>query len=547
MPRNPLEELRAAVETAVAAVHPGDGGGRPNLDRPPNADFGDYSTNAAMLLAPVVGRPPREVAEELRAGLEAGLAGAERVEVAGPGFLNLFLSDTWHREVVAAILDAGDAYGAGDPRPGERVMVEFVSANPTGPLHVGHGRGAAFGDALARMLEFAGFAVEREYYLNDAGTQVRQFAASIAARMQGAEPPEEGYAGEYVAELAARLQAEGAVPDDLDDLGKRGVQAMRERARATLERFGVSFDAFTSEREVRGSGKVEATLDDLRESGRVFEQDGAVWLRTSDLGDEKDRVLVRSDGEQTYFLPDIAYHREKLERGATHLIDVLGSDHHGYVPRMRAALIALGFPGESLEAALLQFVHVLDSGQRTQMSKRSGEFVTLDDLVGDIGADASRFLMLQRSHDRAVDLDLDLARKRSQDNPVYYVQYAHARIASILRKAAAEGGVTEPEVVARAADADVAAAPAEPSERVLVRRLVDLPQELALATERRAPHRLAGFATATAADFHAFYRDCRVVGADPATERARLALCLAAKRAIARTLGLLGVSAPERM
>jgi arginyl-tRNA synthetase len=397
------------------------------------------------------------------------------------------------------------------------------------------------------MLDFAGFGVAREYYLNDAGTQVRQFAASIAARMAGEEPPEDGYAGEYVADLAGELAEAGADPADLEDLGRRGVDAMRERAFATLERFGVRFDAFSSEREIRESGKVAETLEKLRDTGRVFEHEGAVWLRTSDLGDEKDRVLVRSDGEPTYFLPDIAYHRDKLERGANHLINVLGSDHHGYVPRMRAALMALGYPGDSLEAALLQFVHILDSGQRAQMSKRSGEFVSLDDLVADIGADAARFLMLQRSHDRAVDLDLDLARKRSQDNPVFYVQYAHARIASILRKAADEAGLDEDAVRAAAGDDAVLAAGAEGAERALVRRLVDLPEELALATERRAPHRLAAYATATAADFHAFYRDCRVVGAEPATERARLALCLATKSAIARTLGLLGVSAPERM
>ena len=272
-----------------------------------------------------------------------------------------------------------------------------------------------------------------------------------------------------------------------------------------------------------------------------------MWLRTSDLGDEKDRVLVRSDGEQTYFLPDIAYHRDKLERGAQHLINVLGSDHHGYVPRMRAALSRWATRRRAWRPSCCSSSHILDSGQRAQMSKRSGEFVTLDDLVADIGPDAARFLMLQRSHDRAVDLDLDLARKRSQDNPVFYVQYAHARIASILRKAADEAGLDEDAVRAAAADDAVLAAGAEGAERALVRRLVDLPEELALATERRAPHRLAAYATAIAADFHSFYRDCRVVGAEPATERARLALCLAAKSAIARTLGLLGVSAPERM
>jgi arginyl-tRNA synthetase len=393
------------------------------------------------------------------------------------------------------------------------------------------------------MLELQGVAVIREYYLNDAGSQIRRFAASIAARMRGQEPPDDGYAGDYVVELARELGAQGADPEDLDGLGALGVAAMRARAEATLERFGVRFDNFSSEREVRDSGKVEETLAKLRDAGRVFEQEGAVWLRTSDLGDEKDRVLIRSDGEETYFLPDIAYHRDKLERGADHLIDVLGSDHHGYVPRMRAALVTLGFPEDCLEAALLQFVHLIDSGQRAQMSKRSGEFVSLDELVDDIGVDAARFLMLQRSHDTAVDLDLDLARRRSQDNPVYYVQYAHARIASILRKAGAE----EQAVVAGAEDEAVLSAPAEASERALVRRLLALPEELRLSAVRRAPHRLAAYATTTAADFHAFYRDCRVVGAEPQTERARLAICLATKRTIATTLRLLGVSAPERM
>jgi arginyl-tRNA synthetase len=540
---DPLQEVRAAVESAAAAVHPGDGGGHPNLDRPPKPELGDYSTNAAMLLAPMVGRPPREVAELLREELDGRLAGADRVEVAGPGFLNLFLSDAWHRSAVGSILTAGDAHGTGEPEGPRRVLIEFVSANPTGPLHVGHGRGAAFGDALARMLELQGVAVIREYYLNDAGSQIRRFAASIAARMRGQEPPDDGYAGDYVVELARELGAQGADPEDLDGLGALGVAAMRARAEATLERFGVRFDNFSSEREVRDSGKVEETLAKLRDAGRVFEQEGAVWLRTSDLGDEKDRVLIRSDGEETYFLPDIAYHRDKLERGADHLIDVLGSDHHGYVPRMRAALVTLGFPEDCLEAALLQFVHLIDSGQRAQMSKRSGEFVSLDELVDDIGVDAARFLMLQRSHDTAVDLDLDLARRRSQDNPVYYVQYAHARIASILRKAGAE----EQAVVAGAEDEAVLSAPAEASERALVRRLLALPEELRLSAVRRAPHRLAAYATTTAADFHAFYRDCRVVGAEPQTERARLAICLATKRTIATTLRLLGVSAPERM
>jgi arginyl-tRNA synthetase len=500
-----------------------------------------------MLLAPALGRSPREVAELLREDLSGRLEGASRIEVAGPGFLNLFMSDRWHREAIAAVLEAGDAHGAGTGDQPERILIEFVSANPTGPLHVGHGRQAAFGDALARLLELSGARVEREYYLNDAGGQVERFAASIAARMRGEDPPEDGYAGEYIADLAKALEAEGANPGDLEDVGLRGTAAMQERIRATLERFGVHFDTWSSERTVRDSGKLETTLAKLRESGRVFEHDGAVWLRTSDLGDEKDRVLIRSDGEATYFLPDIAYHRDKLERGAERLIDVLGADHHGYVPRMRAALEALGFDPATLEATLVQFVHLVEGGGRAQMSKRSGEFVSLDDLLDDIGVDAARFLMLQRSHDTSVDLDLELARRRSQDNPVYYVQYAHARIAGILRKASDEGGAETASMIAAASEEPALTVMAEASERALVRRLLDLPGEIATAAERRAPHRLTAYAMAAAADFHAFYRDCRVVGAEPATESARLALCLATGRTIARTLELLGVSAPERM
>jgi arginyl-tRNA synthetase len=545
--QDPLTDLRDAVDAAAAAVGGSGGGERPGLERPPKAELGDYSTNAAMLLAPVLGQGPRDVAALLRDALSESLDGAERIEVAGPGFLNLFLSDPWHRRAVATLLAAGSGHGAGSPDNGERVLIEFVSANPTGPLHVGHGRQAAFGDALARLLSFRGADVEREYYMNDAGGQIDRFAASIAARIRGEEPPEDGYAGDYVAALADELLASGATADDLDELGVRGTAAMRERIEATLERFGVAFDTWSSEHQIRDSGKVDDTLAKLRASGRVFESEGAVWLRTSDLGDEKDRVLIRSDGEATYFLPDIAYHRDKLERGAGRLIDVLGADHHGYVPRMRAALEALGFDPASFEAKLIQFVHLLEGGDRTQMSKRSGEFVTLDELIDDIGVDAARFLMLQRSHDTPVDLDLELARSRSQDNPVYYVQYAHARIASILRKAAGEAGVDEESTVAAAAQEPALTASAEASERALVRRLLDLPSEIAAAAERRAPHRLTAYATATAADFHAFYRDCRVVGAEPATEQARLALCLATGRVLARTLDLLGVSAPERM
>ncbi len=550
---HPLDQLRDAIAAAAGALSDGGAAGKARLERPPKPELGDYSTNAAMLLAPVLGSPPRDVAERLRGEVAERLgASAERVEVAGPGFLNVFLAGPWYRSAVARML------GAAEPvskvvRP-ERVLLEFVSANPTGPLTVAGGRGAAYGDALARLLEARGHEVEREYLLNDVGGQVRLFAESLAARMRGEEPPEGGYQGEYVAELAAELAAAGADPGDLDALARLGTEAMRRRIAATLERFGVTFDTWFSERTLHESGKVADAIAELRARGHVYERDGAVWLRTSAFGDDKDRVLVRAGGEPTYFAADIAYHRDKLERGFDRLLDPLGADHHGYLPRMRAAIEALGADPSCFEAPILQLVHVVEGRERARMSKRKGEFVTLDELLDDIGVDAARFFMLQRSHDTTVDLDLELARSQSQDNPVYYVQYAHARIASIMRKAIAEGrvpgegGRPDREAIAAAAASDAAlSAPVEPSERALVKRLLELPEQIEAAAERRAPHRLCAYATSVAADFHAFYRDCQVVGAPGGLEAARLAACQATARAIAVTLGLLGVSAPERM
>jgi arginyl-tRNA synthetase len=542
---DPLLELRSAVEDSVAALRDGEAtDARPTLERPPRPELGDYSTNAAMLLAPLRGEPPRDVAERLREELDSRLAGsAERIEVAGPGFINLFLADRWHREGVEALLAAGERVGSGVAEVAERVLVEFVSANPTGPLTVANGRGAAYGDSLARVLAHAGHRVEREYYLNDVGTQMRLFARSIAARMQGKPVPEGGYQGAYIEDLARELEAGGIDPADLDGLERVGAERMRAAVEVTLERFGVQFDTWFSERSLYESGQVAKAIDELRERGHVYESEGATWLRTTEFGDDKDRVLFRSDGEPTYFAGDIAYHRGKLERGAERLIDVLGADHHGYVARMRAALAALGADPERFEAAIMQFVHVVERDERAQMSKRRGEFVTLEELIDDIGTDATRFLMLQRSHDTTVDLDLELARSQSQENPVYYVQYAHARIASILRKAGEERVAAALEAAPGRLDV-----PAEPAERALVKRLLDLPGEVGAAAELRAPHRLCAYATATAADFHAFYRDCQVIGAEgEGTEAARLGLCVTAKRVIAMTLGLLGVGAPERM
>jgi arginyl-tRNA synthetase len=555
---DPLESLRGTIRAAAESLRDGSAESvAPTLERPPSRELGDYSTNAAMLLAPSRGEPPREIAERLRDDLGARLGTiAERIEIAGPGFVNVFLADRWYRESAVALLEAGPGFGGGTAESAHRVLVEFVSANPTGPLHVASGRHAAYGDALARALEFAGHEVEREYYINDMGRQVRQFGESIAARMRGEEPPDDGYRGDYVVGLAERLAGEGLDPGDPETLARRGIEAMRERIESTLVRFGVRFDTWSSERSVYERGGLESTMAALRDHGHVYESEGAVWLRTTAFGDDKDRVLIRSDGEPTYFAPDIAYHYDKLERGADRLINVLGADHHGYVPRMRAAISALGEDPDRFEAQIIQMVHLVQRGERAQMSKRQGTFVTLDELIDDIGTDATRFFLLQRSHETTVDLDLELARQQSQDNPVYYVQYAHARIASILRKARAEGvappagegdGVDEGPVTAAAAVEAALGAPAEPAERALAQRLLEFPAEVALAADRRTPHRLAAYATATAADFHGFYRDCQVVGAADELEPARLAICVATKRVIARTLDLIGVGAPDRM
>jgi arginyl-tRNA synthetase len=538
-----IAELRAAVRDAARALRDGEPTGpEPTLDRPPKADLGDYSSNAAMLLAAPLGEAPRDVATRLGAELERDL-GAEgsldRVEVAGPGFVNLFLSDEWYRRAMARLGDAGEDLGPAPAESPQRILIEYVSANPTGPLHVGGGRHAAYGDALVRLLKAVGHEVQSEYYVNDAGGQVQRFAASIVAAMTGIEPPEDGYEGDYVADLAERVQSEGIDPVDVEAVGRRGVELILESVRATLDRFGVGFDNWFSERSLYDNGEVEAALDRLAERGHTYKSDGALWLRSTEFGDDKDRVLIRADGEPTYLAADVAYHRDKLERGFGRLINVLGADHHGYAPRVRAAIAALGSDPEVLEALIMRLVHIVDSGERAQMSKRSGDFVSLDELVDDIGVDAARWFMLWRSHDTTVDLDLELARRESSDNPVYYVQYAHARIASILRKAggeAGEAGVPTPDT------------PLTSAERDLVKRLLEFPDEVREAAARRAPHRICAYATAVAADFHAFYRDCQVVGAEgEGVERSRLGLCRLAQQTIAASLDLLGISAPEKM
>jgi arginyl-tRNA synthetase len=496
-----------------------------------------------MLLAPVLDAPPRVIAERLGEELTARLGNqVASVEVAGPGFLNLVVADEWVRQALRRVLEAGDDFGAGGAEPVEQVLIEFVSANPTGPLVAASGRHAAYGDALARILERHGHAVSREYYFNDAGNQIRLLGESVRARARGEDVPEGGYQGEYVADLAAQIPDAGSA--DVDVVARQAVEALLEQIKTTLGRYGVRYDRFFSERTLHeGSpSQVEASLGRLRDEGQLYRSEGAEWLRTTSFGDDKDRVVVRSNGEPTYLAGDIAYIQNKLERGVERQLLPVGADHHAYVRELKAAMAALGGDPDRLEVPLIQFVHLVEGGEVFAMSKRRGDFVTLDDLIDEIGVDATRYFMLQRSHDRTLDLDLGVARQRSMDNPVYYVQYAHARIASMLRRVpqgrvdeAAEGGAW-------------GGAELHPSERGLVKKLLALPDEIDEAALRRGPHRIAVYAHELAQDFTAFYRDCRVVGATPEpVESFRIALSLAAQRTIAISLGLLGVSAPESM
>lgn len=547
-PLTPLDGLREAVLAAAARISGTPEGPRGmTLERPPRVDFGDYSTNAALLLAPALGASPREVAQRLGAEVGELLGGElERVEVAGPGFVNLFLADAWHRRALGAVLEAGAHFGTGGAERGERILIEFVSANPTGPMHVGHARNAAYGDALARVLALHGHAVTREFYVNDAGSQVRKLGESILALARGEEVPEDGYRGAYVGRLAQGV-AEAATSDPAQ-LGRAAVGVMVQEMRRTLEAFGVgAFDHWQYESELHAGqpSRVEHTLELLEEQGHTYRSEGALWLRSTAYGDDKDRVLVRSNGEHTYFASDIAYHQDKRERGFERQIDIWGADHHGYVARMKAAYEALGADPEHLEMLIMQLVHLVRRGERAQMSKRAGEFVTLEELVGEIGVDAARWFLLSRSHDTTIDLDLDLAREQSNENPVYYVQYAHARIASVLEKAGAERAAAALEEVARGGDGESL----HPSERALIKRLLAFPGEVHEAALRRAPHRIAAYALQVAQDFTAFYRDCRVVGVEPAAvESQRIALCVTARGTIARCLeDLLGMSAPLEM
>jgi len=546
-PRDPVDQLRADVLGAAAAIRgeSAELSAEPMLARPKRAGQGDYSTNAAMLMAPVLGEPPRTIAERLGEALSGLLKGSlVRCEVAGPGFLNLVLTDDWYRGALAAVLTAGDGFAGGGAGMRERILLEFVSANPTGELVAASGRHAAYGDALARILTHHGHDVTREYYFNDAGGQIRLLGQSVRARALGEEVPEGGYQGDYVRALAEALPGAADPSVEVSLLAAGAVEVLLSQIKATLERYGVRFDTFFSERTLHeGSPSgVQRALAQLLDAGHVYRSEGALWLRTTSFGDDKDRVVVRSSGEPTYLAADIAYLQDKLERGFDRQLMPVGSDHHAYVRELKAAMAAIGGDPDRVEVPLLQFVHLVEGGEATAMSKRRGEFVTLDALLDEIGVDATRFFMLQRSHDRTLELDLDLARSQSRENPVYYVQYAHARIASMLNKLS-DQRVTEAVATPTGWDGEL-----HPSERELLKKLLDLPREVSEAAVQRAPHRIAAYSLELAQEFTAFYRDCHVVGAQPpATESFRIALSLATRRTLALVLGLLGVSAPDSM
>ncbi|CCH89944.1 Arginyl-tRNA synthetase [Modestobacter italicus] len=540
--------LAAAVERGVLAV---DVPAEVVIDRPKNPEHGDYATNVALRLAKAAGRPPREVAEVLAAELRAvdGIAG---VDVAGPGFLNITLAKDALGAIAVRAVTAGEAYGRTETLAGQRLNLEFVSANPTGPVHIGGTRWAAVGDALGRLLTASGAQVSREYYFNDAGAQIDRFARSLMAAAHGRPVPEDGYAGDYIADIAAEVvAAEPGVlelPEDeqQERFRVRGVELMFAEIKRSLAGFGVVFDTYFSEKTLHDSGALEKAVARLREQGHVYEADGAVWLRTTDFADDKDRVLVKRDGEPTYFAADCAYYLDKRERGFDRVVIMLGADHTGYVGRYKALVAAMGDdPAVNLEILIGQLVNLVRNGEPVRMSKRAGTVVNLEDLVDAIGADAARYALARASVDQQIDLDLDAWTRRTNDNPVFYVQYAHARISSLLRGAADLGLV-----LGEAGDVDTSLL-AEQRESDLLRAVGEFPRVVASAAELRAPHRVARYLEELAGTYHRFYDACRVLprGDEEATPltTARLWLCAATATVLRNGLDVLGVHAPERM
>ena len=556
---NIIEETQSALRQGVAAAcaQAMAAGTLPKaalpdfvIETPKDEKNGDFSTNLAMQLTRILRQNPRKIAEAIVGGIDLpGLV--ERVEIAGPGFINFYLVPGWLNRVLPAIQEEDADYGKSNAGGGERVQVEFVSANPTGLLHMGNARGGALGDTLAAVLNEAGYVCDKEYYINDAGNQVENLGKSVEARyfeLLGRDDyqiPEDGYHGKDIIATAQRLLDEkGESLVDLPEAERRELMknyALKEKVagiRGSLENFGVVFDNWFSEQSLHDAGSVHEVVDILREKGVVYEKDGAQWLRATDWGEEKDEVLVRSNGTPTYFAADIAYHRDKFERGYKRLINIWGADHHGHVARLKGAMTALGYDGDAITVILMQLVRLYRGGEIVKMSKRSGKYVTLDELIEEVGKEAARFFFIMRSPDSALDFDLDLAKAESSDNPVYYVQYAHARICSILSVA----GVDTP----KAADVDLSLL-TEENERVLIRKLAEWPQEVADAARELAPYHLAYYAKELANAFHSFYNSCKVLTDDAALRDARLALVDCTRITLRNVLTLLGLSAPERM
>ncbi|WP_312473200.1 arginine--tRNA ligase [Neobacillus sp.] len=544
------EEIRAAVLKAELATEEQ----IPDvvLEIPKEKAHGDYSTNMAMQLARVAKKAPRMIADALVAHFDRSQASIEKIELAGPGFINFYMNNAYLTDLIPTVLEAGEKYGSTTVGGGQKIQVEFVSANPTGDLHLGHARGAAVGDSLCNILAKAGYDVSREYYINDAGNQINNLALSVEARYFQAlglekDMPEDGYHGADIVGIGKTLAEEFgdkfvnvAEEERFDFFREYGLKYEMAKLKKDLEDFRVGFDVWYSETSLYKNGKIDEALTALRESGYVYEEDGATWLRSTDFGDDKNRVLIKQDGSYTYLTPDIAYHRDKLARGFEKLINIWGADHHGYIPRMKAAIQALGYDREALEVEIIQLVHLYKNGEKMKMSKRTGKAVTMRDLVDEVGLDATRYFFAMRSSDTHMDFDLDLAVSESNENPVYYAQYAHARISSILRSGEEQGVTVD-------AGADFSLVASE-KEIDLLKKLGEFPSAVGEAALKRVPHRITNYIFELASTFHSFYNAEKVLDSEQLERtKARLALVKAVQITLKNALALIGVSAPEKM
>jgi arginyl-tRNA synthetase len=544
------EEIRAAVVKANLAAE--DQIPDVILEVPKEKSHGDYSTNMAMQLARVAKKAPRVIAEALIENFDRSKASIEKMEMAGPGFINFYMNNAYLTDLIPTVLDAGEKYGETSAGGRQKVQVEFVSANPTGDLHLGHARGAAVGDSLCNILAKAGYDVSREYYINDAGNQINNLALSVEARYFQAlgmdkAMPEDGYHGADIIGIGKTLAEEfGDKYVNVDDqerfefFREYGLKYEMAKLQKDLEDFRVSFDVWYSETSLYKNGKIDEALKVLRENGYIYEEEGATWLRSMDFGDDKNRVLIKQDGSYTYLTPDIAYHKDKLDRGFEKLINIWGADHHGYIPRMKAAIQSLGYAADALEVEIIQLVHLYKNGEKMKMSKRTGKAVTMRDLVDEVGLDATRYFFAMRSSDTHMDFDLDLAVSESNENPVYYAQYAHARICSILRSGE-EQGITVDK------NADFSLIGAE-KEIELLKKLGEFPQAVGEAALKRVPHRVTNYIMELASTFHSFYNAEKVLDSEqPERTKARLALIKTVQITLRNALALIGVSAPEKM